>query len=579
MIDKELLALIRGNKRYIGLTVIINIIGMAASLSVTAGVCLALNGAIRREADIGAYVLPIILTAAGIAARFVCGAAAGRFKRVLGERVKMDLREKTYGKILKLNARGADELSMAGLTQVSMEGIEQLDLYYTTYLPQFFYAMAAPFLLFALCVFIDWRTALILLACVPIIPVSIIVVSKKAKKIFAKYWGKYLSMGGAFLDSVQGMRELKIFNADARQNDKMNADAEEFRRITMKVLVMQLFSTTVMDLVAFGGAGLGAALAIFSAVNYSLDPIAALFLILVSAEFFLPLRALGSAFHVAMNGAGAGRKILALLDAEEPAWGGGKLAEAGDIRLSGVTFAYKPGRNVLEDVGMAFPKNRLTAIVGESGSGKSTVAQILTGARRAQTGRATVNGIELSGLSREEYYSRLAVVAYDTYIFNDTVRNNFYLANPKATDAQIWGALKKVNLAGFIESAGGLDKPILEDADNISGGQKQRLALAVSLAAGKSIFIFDEATSNIDVESEAVIMKNIYELRETALVVLISHRLANVAGADNIYVLKDGRVCESGSHDELLTVGKEYANLYLTQKSLECGYKEGGRYA
>ena len=467
-------------------------------------------------------------------------------------------------------------MRMAGLTQVSMEGIEQLDLYYSTYLPQFFFSMIAPFILFAICVGIDWRTSLVLLACVPLIPVSIVAVSKYAKRIFAKYWGKYTSMGDVFLDSVQGLKELKIFRADAARHKKMNASAEEFRRITMKVLVMQLASTTIMDLVAYGGAGAGIALSVVGLMNGRLAPAAALFLVLVAVEFFLPLRALGSAFHVAMNGASAGKQIISLLNQPDPVWGKEEVTGT-QLKLENVTFSYDGRRDVLKNVSMTFPEKGMTAIVGESGCGKSTVVSILIGAYRPKAGDVTVGGQPLESVTRESYYVHIASVSYNTYIFNDSVRANFELAKKNVSDEEIWNALEKVNLAGFIRENGGLDKVITEDANNVSGGQKQRLALAVNLVANKDIYVFDEATSNIDIESEAIIMRNIKAMSAEKSVIVISHRLANVVPADNIYFMEDGEVKESGSHAELMNAHGGYAKLYTAQKELEEGYQDVAR--
>ena len=432
--------------------------------------------------------------------------------------------------------------------------------------------MIAPILLFCICVGIDWRTSLVLLACVPLIPVSIVAVSKYAKKIFAKYWGKYTSMGDAFLDSVQGLKELKFFKADGARHKKMNASAEEFRKITMKVLVMQLASTTIMDLVAYGGAGAGIALSVVGLMNGWLAPAAALFLILVAVEFFLPLRSLGSAFHVAMNGASAGRKIISLLNLPDPVWGKEEVTGT-QLKLENVTFSYDGKRDVLKDVTMTFPEKGMTAIVGESGCGKSTVVNMLIGAYRPKAGIVAVGGKPLESVTRESYYSHIASVSYNTYIFNDSVRANFELAKKNVTDEEIWSALEKVNLADFIRENGGLDKVITEDASNVSGGQKQRLALAVNLVADKDIYVFDEATSNIDIESEAIIMRNIKAMSAEKAVIVISHRLANVVPADNIYYMEEGEVKESGSHDRLMSRSGGYAKLYATQKELEEGYK------
>ncbi len=571
MFDKDLIKLIGPNKKYVVYTVMFMMLGMLANLGITASICLALY-CVMENRPVAMLVYPAVAAVVAILIRYVAARRTGTLKDVLGRSVKKDLRDRTYRKILKLGVKSTDDMSMAGLTQVAMEGIEQLDLYYSTYLPQFFFSMTAPLVLFGVCVWIDWRTSLVLLACVPLIPVSIVAVSKYAKKIFAKYWGKYTSMGDGFLDSVQGLKELKIFQADAARQDKMNRNAEEFRKITMKVLVMQLASTTIMDLVAFGGAGAGIALAVTGLMKGWLLPAAALFLILVAVEFFLPLRALGSAFHVAMNGASAGKKIVALLNAEDPVWGT-RTAEGEGLCLQNVTFSYDGRREVLKDVTMSFMAKGMTAIVGESGCGKSTVINLLIGARRPQRGAVLLGGDDIACLSRESYYARLAAVSYNTYLFNDTVRKNFELAKRDVTDGEIYAALQKVNLADFVRENGGLDKVITEDAGNISGGQKQRLSLAVNLVADKDIYLFDEATSNIDVESEAIIMHNIKEMSKKKSVVVISHRLANVVPADKIYFMREGAVTESGSHAELIGRKGDYAKLFEAQKLLEDGYK------
>lgn len=578
MIDKNLLRLLGDNKKYIFYTVGLMVLGLFANVGITASICWVINLAIHYDEYSGGatiFLWPAVCAVICIIVRYTVSRLVGDLKDTLGRKAKKDLRERVYNKIVKLGVRSTDGMSMAGLTQVSMEGVEQLDLYYSSYIPQFFYAMLAPFILFGITVWIEWRVAVVLLCCVPLIPVSIIAVSKYAKKIFAKYWGKYTSMGDSFLDSVQGLKELKIFKADEAQHTKMNETSEDFRKITMKVLVMQLASTTIMDLVAYGGAGIGIAMAILSVIKWELAPIAALFLILVAVDFFLPLRAFGSAFHVAMNGASAGKKILSLLEQPDPVWGEETVTDT-EIKVENVTFSYDGKRDVLKNVSMTFPKTGMTAIVGESGCGKSTVVNMLFGAFRPKSGAVTVGGKELESLSRESYYSHLAVVSYNTYIFNETIRANFMLANKAVTDEEIYGALEKVNLADFIRENGGLDKVITEDAANISGGQKQRLALAVNLVAHKDIYVFDEATSNIDIESEAIIMANIKALSREKAVIVISHRLANVTPADLIYYMESGELKESGTHSELMERNSGYAKLYTTQKNLEEGYAEVG---
>ena len=576
MIDKKLLALLGDNKKYIFYAVGLMIVGLFANLSITASICYAIQYAAEYASsgsDAQGFILPAIVVVIAMVIRYVTSRRIGDLKDTLGRNVKKDLRQKIYDKIIKLGVRTTDNMSMAGLTQLSMEGVEQLDLYYSAYIPQFFYAMIAPIILFIVTVRINWAVALVLLACVPLIPMSIIAVSRYAKKIFAKYWGKYTSMGDSFLDSVQGLKELKIFQADAAQNIKMNETSEEFRKITMKVLVMQLASTTIMDMVAYGGAGLGIALTIHAVVNGSLSAYAALFLILVAVDFFLPLRAFGSAFHIAMNGASAGNKILSLLAQPDPVWGS-ETVDSTEITVKDVTFSYDGKRDVLKHASMNFGSTGMYAIVGESGSGKSTVVNLLLGAYHPQQGSILVGNKPLETLSRESYYSHISVVSYNTYIFNETIRQNFMLAKEDVTEDEIFDALKKVNLYDFIIDDGGLDKVITEDAANISGGQKQRLALAINLVANKDIYIFDEATSNIDIESEAIIMNNIKELSKEKSVIVISHRLANVIAADTIYYIEDGEVKEYGTHNDLMNMHEGYAELYTTQKKLEEGYTE-----
>ena len=576
MIDKKLLALLGENKKYIFYAVGLMIVGLFANLSITASICYAIQYAAEYASsgsDAQGFILPAIVVVIAMAIRYVTSRRIGDLKDTLGRNVKKDLRQKIYDKIIKLGVRTTDNMSMAGLTQLSMEGVEQLDLYYSVYIPQFFYAMIAPIILFVVTVRINWAVALVLLACVPLIPMSIIAVSRYAKKIFAKYWGKYTSMGDSFLDSVQGLKELKIFQADAAQNIKMNETSEEFRKITMKVLVMQLASTTIMDMVAYGGAGLGIALTINAVVNGSLSAYAALFLILVAVDFFLPLRAFGSAFHIAMNGASAGNKILSLLAQPDPVWGS-ETVDNTEITVKDVTFSYDGTRDILKHASMNFGSTGMYAIVGESGSGKSTVVNLLLGAYHPQQGSILVGNKPLEKLSRESYYSHISVVSYNTYIFNETIRQNFMLAKADVTEDEIFTALKKVNLYDFIIENGGLDKVITEDAANISGGQKQRLALAINLVANKDIYIFDEATSNIDIDSEAIIMNNIKELSKEKSVIVISHRLANVIVADTIYYIEDGEVKEHGTHEELINMHEGYAKLYTTQKNLEEGYTE-----
>ena len=571
MIDKELFKLLGKNKKYIFFVVILMVFGLIFNIGITASIVAGIYVAYEKLELINFIYIAIGLVIS-ILGRMAITISTGKLKDRLGREAKTDIRDRAYKKILTLGTRTQGDIKVAGLTQICIEGVEQLDLYYSTYLPQFFYSMIAPFLLFILSLFISWKVGLVLLCCVPLIPLSIVAVSKYAKKVFAKYWGKYISMGDSFLDCIQGLKELKIYKADERYEEKMNQKSEEFRKITMKVLVMQLASTTIMDLVAFGGAGIGIAIAVIEIINNGLSPFLGLFLILIAVEFFLPLRSLGSAFHVAMNGVSAGKKISELLNTPDPVWGNEELKDE-NIELKNVSFKYQDANKLtLKNINMQFEKGKFVAIVGPSGSGKSTIISLICGQNTPRSGEILVGSKKIQCYSRESYFSKIALVSSNTFIFNDTIRNNFKMVKEDVKDDEIVAALKKVNLEKILEG-NGVDNEINEDSTNISGGEKQRLALAINMILPKDIYLFDEATSNIDVDSEMIIMKNIFELSKNHTVILISHRLANVINADKIYFLEHGEIIEKGNHDELLKLNGEYANLYKNQKELENGYK------
>ena len=576
MFDKRLLALLGRDKKYVWSIVACNLLTTVMNLVIAFSICLTVNNLILGVRDISAYKGAFLAAGVAVLARFILSLINGNNAAWLGSNAKEMLRSRIYEKTARLGVRETDDLSLASLTQVAIEGVEQLDLYYSTYIPQFFYSVSSPFILFALLMFVSKPSAIILLCCVPLIPVSIIGVSRYAKKIFAKYWGQYTKMGDAFLDHISGMKELKIFGADQLYHELMNGEAEEFRKITMKVLTMQLASTTIMDLVAYGGAGLGIGIAVLT--NTSIHPIFSmttpalvLFIVLVAVDFFLPLRALGSAFHVSMNGATAGKKILTLLDTQEPVWGTSS-PDSFDLAMEHVGFSYKDGRGMLKDITLSAHPGSLTAVVGASGSGKSTIISLLSGLRECREGTVFVGSIPIRSLSRDAYYRHMAVVSCNTYLFGDTIRNNFRMAKPDITDIEIMKYLHDVDLADFLQRNGGLNLLLKESAVNLSGGQRQRLALAVNLAADKEIYCFDEITSNIDAESEAIIVKNIYKLAKTKTVLMVSHRLKNFVDAGNIFVLDGGRIAESGTHGELLTAGGLYSQLFSEQLTLEEGY-------
>ena len=483
--------------------------------------------------------------------------------------VKKTLRGMICEKLLRLGPAYQEQTGTSEIVQIAVEGVDQLQTYFGAYLPQFFYAMLAPLTLFAVLNAVNLPSAIVLLICVPLIPAAIVAVQRWAKKLLAKYWGQYTAMGDTFLENLQGLTTLKIYQVDEFKQQEMNEQAEKFRRITMKVLTMQLNSVTIMDLIAYGGAALGVIMAAtqYQAGHASLS--GCLLIILLAADFFIPMRLLGSYFHIAMNGMAASDKIFRLLDLPETEKKNGKVPENCAIVCAGLRFSYEKEREILHGLDMEFPMGGLTAIVGESGCGKSTVSGILMGKNRGYAGSVSIGGMELSEIDSESLMKNLTYVGSRSYLFRGTVRENLLMGNPDADDAQLWAALEQVNLAAFLQDEQGLDTPLAERASNLSGGQCQRLALARALLHDSPVYIFDEATSNIDVESENDVMREINRLAARKTVILISHRLANVTKADRIYVMEDGCIAQSGTHASLLEKGGVYRRLWDAQQALE----------
>ena len=484
--------------------------------------------------------------------------------------VKRILREKIYKKLLRLGASYREKVSTSEVVQMTAEGVEQLETYFGRYLPQLFYSMLAPITLFVILSFVNWKASLVLLICVPLIPVSIVAVQKFAKRLLNKYWGIYTELGDSFLENLQGLTTLKIYQADEKKAREMDEESQRFRRITMKVLTMQLNSTSVMDIIAYGGAALGMLVTVNEFFAGRVDFAGALMIILLASEFFIPLRLLGSFFHIAMNGMAASDKIFALLDLPEPEEKKGRLtAEHVDIRMKDVRFSYETEREILKGVSMEFPAGSFVSLVGTSGCGKSTIAGLLMGRNQGYGGSILADGQELSELSEESLMGHITLVRHNSYLFKGTVADNLRLGKADAAEEEMEAVLSQVNLLGFLREQQGLATMLMERGSNLSGGQCQRLALARALLHDTPVYIFDEATSNIDKESEDMIMQVIHELAKTKTVLLISHRLANVVNSDRIYMLKDGSVIQSGTHEELMERGGAYRELYQHQSELE----------
>lgn len=568
MLQKRLIEMVPEAKKHIAANVFLQWLSLLANIALTACVCVFLAGLVTGAA------LPAVPTAlfcfAMAAIRFLCMRAASWQGYLSCRRVKHTLREAIYQKLLRLGPSYAQSTATSEIVQVACEGVEQLETYFSAYLPQLFYSLLAPITLFAVLSFFYFPAALILFICVPLIPISIALVQTFAKKLLAKYWGQYTALGDHFLENLQGLTTLKIYQTDGERHAQMNEQAEHFRRITMKVLTMQLNSITIMDLVAFGGSAAGIILAVRAYAASEIGFAACLLMILLSAEFFLPMRLLGSFFHIAMNGMAASDKIFRLLGLEEPE------QKNSDVRLqdtalyfSHVGFSYDGQRNILSDISLSIPANEMTALVGKSGCGKSTVCALAAGTREGYTGSITLGGVELSALPRDVLMRTVTTVGSSVHLFKGSVRSNLLMAKPDADDAALWAVLERVALADFLRSEQGLDTTVLERGENFSGGQRQRLALARALLHDTPVYIFDEATSNIDVESEDIIMQEIRRMAHQKTVLFISHRLANVTCADSIYAFENGEIKESGSHEELLGHDGPYRRLWTLQKQLE----------
>lgn len=575
MIKTRLLGLLSHAKKYIVYTVlwqwlalisqivavftIANLLGTAADHSLTV---------LQIEQTAGILIVVAVV-------RFCCEWMGTRVSYLACVDVKRILREKIYEKMLRLGASYNEQVSSSEIVQVSTEGVEQLETYFGKYLPQLFYSLLAPVTLFVILCRIDLKASAVLLICVPLIPASIIVVQKIAKRLLDKYWSIYTGLGDSFLENLQGLTTLKIYQADEMKAKEMDKESQNFRKITMKVLTMQLNSTSVMDIVAYGGAAVGMAVVIFEFFMGKLTLSSALCILLLANEFFLPLRLLGSFFHIAMNGMAASDKIFQILDLPEEKEGEELLPDGSfDLTFENVHFSYEKDRKILKGIDLTLPAGSFISLVGKSGCGKSTIAGILAAKNHGYAGEVTIAGKALSQVNEADLMKHVVLIRHNSYLFKGTVEENLRMGKTDATKEEMDAVLKKVNLYSFLQTQEGLDTKLSERAENLSGGQCQRLAIARALLRDAQVYIFDEATSNIDVESEEMIMEVVHEIAKTKTVLLISHRLANVVDSDCIYFMQDGKIKESGTHEELMKKQGAYATLYDSQMALEHYGKE-----
>jgi len=569
MINKRLVRLLSDGKKYIYGNIFFQWINLIANIAMIFLISNFISDTYYGNVTDSKFIKLIVILVIAVLTRVICNIASSKMSYLSSKKVKQVLRHKLMEKMLALGSSYNEKVRTSEVVQVSVEGVEQIETYFGLYLPQLFYSLLAPLTLFAVIVFMSFTPAIVLLLCVPLIPISIAAVQTFAKKLLAKYWGKYTGLGDTFLENLQGLTTLKIYQADEYKNKKMNEEAEEFRKITMKVLKMQLNSITIMDLVAYGGAAIGIILTVRQFVDGNIRLEQAIAIILLSADFFIPMRQLGSFFHIAMNGMAAIDKIFKILDLEVPQEKTLDLPETGSIKVENLSFAYDESHKVLNDVSIEIAERGMVSLVGASGSGKSTMASLLMKRSRNYNGSIVIGNTDFDEVSEKSVMENITYISHSSYIFKGTVRDNLLMAKPDAKDDELWDVLKKTNLADFFEADNGLDFEIKEAGGNLSGGQRQRLSLARGLLHDSRFYIFDESTSNIDVESEEIILEQIKKLAKTKGILMISHRLANVVSSDKIFVLEKGHLKEEGTHEELLTMHGTYSMLWQTQQSLE----------
>ena len=576
MIKKRLIGLLSQAGKHIIYHILLQILSLIAQIVLVFTIANVLDYAVSGKLDRDALLIAIITFVIVYIIRVTCEELEAKEAYLASVDVKRVIRDKIYDKLLRLGAGYREKVSTSQVVQLSSEGVEQLETYFGRYLPQFAYSMSAPIILFVvLAIKVNFVVSLILLLLVPLIPVSIVAVMKIAGRLFKKYWGVYSELGDTFLENLQGLTTSKIYRADERKAAEMDVEASHFRKITMRVLTMQLFSTTVMDVLAYGGAAVGMLVGISYFLKGEISLAGMLTVILLASEFFLPLRLLGSYFHIAMNGMAASDKIFELLDMEEGTKGEEEAEEGIPvISLKNVNFNYDAEREILKNVNMLFPKGSFTSIVGESGCGKSTVVGIISGRNKGYSGSIKLGTKELRDINEASLLKKVTLVKSNGYLFKGTVEENLKMADTQATPEMLWEVLRKVRLDELFRERDGLDTLIAEKAGNLSGGQAQRLALARALLSKSEVMIFDEVTSNIDAESEEMIMEVIKSLAGKRTVIMISHRLYNVMESDNIYMMNKGEITESGTHTELLAKQGEYAKLFNSQTALEAYAKK-----
>ena len=570
MFDKRLFSLVPGVMRHIAANVALQWLALLANVVLFVSVGGLLQSVLAGDAA-GIDLVRTLLTAVvAVAVRLVCQAQATKQGLAASALAKQRVRTLVYDKLVRMGPSYRETVATSEATQLCVEGVEQLEAYFGNYLPQLFYSLIASVTLFFCLAPLCTPAAVVLLCCVPLIPISLMAVMKIAKRIMGDYWHSYTDLGALFLESIQGLTTLKVFGADEGRHRRMNEEAEKFRKATMRLLTMQLNSVIVMDIFAFAGAAAGIVVMLNSYAAGTVTFAGAFAFVFLAADFFIPLRTLGSFFHTATGGMAAAERMYRIIDAPEPARGTQAVTcTSVGIECRNVSYSYDGTRTVLQDADFTARPGGFVGITGASGSGKSTLAGILTGANRSYTGSVTIGGIDLRDISAESLRDTVTYVGFRSFLFAGTVRSNLLMARPGASDDELWEALSRCRIDDFVRRSGGLDAPVSAEGTNLSGGQRQRLAMARALLHDTPVYIFDEATSNIDADSEAAIIAAVAELARTKTVVMVSHRLAALRGCDKVYVFEAGRVVQTGTHEELAGQDGPYARLWARQAELE----------
>ena len=570
MFDKRLFSLVPGVMRHIAGNVALQWLALLANVVLFVSVGRLLQSVLTGGATGIDLARTLLVAVVAVAVRLVCQAQATKQGLAASALAKQRVRTLVYDKLVRMGPSYRETVATSEATQLCVEGIEQLEAYFGSYLPQIFYSLIASVTLFFCLAPLCTPAAVVLLCCVPLIPISLMAVMKIAKRIMGDYWHSYTDLGALFLESIQGLTTLKVFRADEERHRRMNEEAEKFRKATMRLLTMQLNSVIVMDIFAFAGAAAGIVVMLNSYAVGTVTFAGAFAFVFLAADFFIPLRTLGSFFHTATGGMAAAERMYRIIDAPEPACGTQAVTcTSVGIECRNVSYSYDGTRTVLQNADFTARPGGFVGITGASGSGKSTLAGILTGANLSYTGSVTIGGIDLRDISAESLRDTVTYVGFRGFLFAGTVRSNLLMARAGANDDELWEALSRCRIDDFVRRSGGPDAPVSAEGTNLSGGQRQRLAMARALLHDTPVYIFDEATSNIDADSEASIIDAVAELARTKTVVMVSHRLAALRGCDKVYVFEAGRVVQTGTHEELAKQDGPYASLWARQAELE----------